>query len=148
MLILNVRHERNTLIFSRKIKYSNFVPTDIFKQSKDGNQVFFKWSKFGDGYVVNDPIKQKQLIDLAGYRHFLFFYRPPILVLIITIAIAVASTLLYFTNLEIEIRDLVVGITIVMYICTLIVYFLKIEMILRGCEKITKEEKKWIWRNA
>ena len=135
-------------MFKGNKTYDNFTPTNIFKKDKDENNVYFQWGEFGNGYIINDPIKKARLIDLEGYKHFFVSYKPPIILPIIVFALIISSGIYFLTDFEGEPKGLMLMTTVVIYLITISIYFYKISKTLRGCQKISKDEKEWIFKNV
>jgi len=135
-------------LFKGNGKYDNFVPTNIFKKDRDKNDVYFQWGKFGNGYIIDDQETKEKLIDLEGYKHFFVSYKPPVLLPIIIAALIVGIGISFSTDDQDEVKGLMATITVVLYFITISIYFLKITRTLKGCKKISKDEKKWIFENV
>ena len=120
---------------------------NIFKKDREENTVYFQWGKYGNGYIINDPMKKARLIDLEGYKHFFISNKPPVLIPILVFALMIGVGVSFLTDYQGELKGLIAGITVVMYLMTIVIYFLKISNVLSSCERISKEEKKWILTN-
>ena len=135
-------------MFSNKNhKYNNFIPINIFKKDEDGNNIYFQWGEYGKGYIVNDSQKQAKLVDLEGYKHFIFSYKPPILIPIILLSVLISAGLYYLTDYKLEIRDSIVSITFLIYLIVVIFYILKIRNVLKNCKSISQKSKEQIYKD-
>ena len=114
----------------------SFIPSksNIFKKDLEGNYIYRKWN-WGTEYIVNDEQKQNQLLDLEGYRGFICSYRAPIILPIIILAFIISGVLTIFTELNIELKQLVVLISFLLYILSCFIYIGKINKVLKGCIK-------------
>ena len=117
------------------------------KKDREDNDVYFQWGKYGNGYIINDPIIKARLMNLEGYKHFFISNKPPILIPILVFALMIGVGVSFLTDYEGDLKGLIAGITVVMYLVSIVTYFLKISRTLRGCKKISKEEKEWILTN-
>ena len=129
-------------MFNKNGEYDNFVPKNIFKKDREGNDIYFQWGKFANGYIINDPVKKAILINLEGYKHFFVSYKPPIIFPIIVFALIIGIGISFLTDYHGEPKELIFGITVIMYLITIFIYFYKINRTLNGCKKISKDEKK------
>jgi len=119
----------------------------LFKKDREKNDVYFQWGQYGNGYIINDPMKKARLIDLEGYKHFFISNKPPILIPILVFALMIGVGVSFLTDYQGELKGLIGGITVVVYLVSIVIYFLKISRTLKGCERISKEEKEWIFTN-
>ncbi len=114
----------------------NFVPKklEIFKEDKDNDIIYRKWS-WGSGYVVNDEDKQNKLLNIEGYRGFICSYRAPIILPIILLAFMLGGAISLFVETNMNLKQLVVYISFGLYSISCIIYISKINKILKGCKK-------------
>ena len=150
------------LIGINMFNFNNFVPTDIFKKDREGNNIYFIFGKLGKGYKVEDSKVESRLIDLEGYKYFFFpiiknltilksgysFIVPPIVIPAFVKAFLVVTVL----DLTMEIGmtektmwSLLFFITITTYFLSLYIYLGKLKKPLKNCEVISKEDKEWIF---
>lgn len=124
------------------MNYDNFKPKNIFKKDSHGHDIFFF---LFNGYIINDEKKKNKLIDLMGSRYFYFSYRPPMLLISIFLALFLILPFSFIYDLsDYDKKGLFVYVSVPIYLFFLLIYFFRFVFALKDCEKISKEEKKWI----
>jgi len=128
------------------INYDDFKPTNIFKKDSKGNDIFLF---LFNGFIISDEKKKNKLSDLMGSRYFYFSYRPPMLLMSIFISFIFLLILSFFFDLsQYDNKGLFILFSFPIYLFFLLIYFLRFVFILKGCIKISKEEKDWINQNS
>lgn len=116
------------------LKDYSFSPkkNDIFIVDSEGNIIYqiFSW---GSKYIVNDEDIQNKLLDIEGYRGFVYSYKPPIIFPIIIMAIIIGIPI-YFMKPNYDPQNIIVQLTLILYLISLILYYLKIRYILKDCK--------------
>jgi len=128
-------------------KYHDFVPKNIFKKDRQNNDVYFQWGEYGNGYIVNDSIKRARLVDLEGYKYFFVSYKAPVFIPLLVFALIISVGLSFFIeSTVITFEEILIHCVWILYVIILFIYFMKIRNVTRGCDKISKDEKDWIFR--
>jgi len=114
----------------KNLKDSNFAPTqeDIFKKDSTGNVVY---SFLGRDYPVSNLDIQKKIIELEGYKPFIFSTKPPIFMPIIVIALIVAILASFVFHVTMSLRSIMLYVSIGLYLVAVAVYYLSMYRIIR-----------------
>ncbi|WP_072679420.1 hypothetical protein [Arcobacter sp. LA11] len=127
------------------LNYDDFKPKNIFKKDSKGNNIFFF---LFSGYIIEDERKKDKLIDLMGSRYFYLSFKPPMLLISMLIGFKVLVIAHFMYDLSMfSSETLFVYTGIFIYLFFLTIYLLRIIFTLKGCSKITKDEKVWIEKN-
>ena len=105
----------------------NFNPSekDIFTINENGEKIYqiFSWGK---KYIISHKSSSDKILELEGYRGFIWSYKPPIIIPIIIFSFIIAIFSIFIGKYEGEMQQLILYITITFYSVFSLIYYLLI----------------------